>query len=183
MRLPRALCAVVSECLSGSHPSLERLFISSGATGQPPALAHDSKWKEWLYQVGQDSSVDSLRVLGNILEEFMDLPPAQDTPEYERWQKQRARVEAALQDSGLRYYRFGRVLPQGEAASDDPEPQRQRAAVVAKPAKVEELLEVLVRGLRRAMHPLTHRRKVRRRSRSATSTTCKTSFTHSSDRG
>ena len=29
----------------------------------------------------------------------------------------------------------------------------------AKPDKVQELLEIVVRGLRRAMHPLTHRRK------------------------
>jgi hypothetical protein len=36
---------------------------------------------------------------------------------------------------------------------------QQASAGPAKPAKVEELLEVLVRGLRRAMHPLTHRRK------------------------
>jgi hypothetical protein len=157
MRLPRALCAVVSDCLSGSHASLDRLFLSSGAIGEPPALAHDSKWKEWLYQIGQDTNVDSLRVLGNILEEFMDLPPPQGTPEYQRWQEQRARVEVALQDSGLRYYRFGRVLPQGEAVSAESEPQRHRPS--AKPAKVEELLEVLVKGLRRAMHPLTHRRK------------------------
>ena len=89
----------------------------------------------------------------------MDLAPKKDTPEYEEWRDRRARVEAALEENGLRYYRFGRVLPQGEPVSDSPSPQRRVSSVMAKPEKVEDLLEVLVRGLRRAMHPLTHRRK------------------------
>lgn len=160
MRLSRALCSVVGDVLTGSHATLDALFVSAGAPGEPPALAHHSKWKEWLFRAGQDPAVDSLAVLGNLLEEFMDLSPAQDTPESESWKERRERVEAALEDNGLRYYRFGRVLPQGES----PQPlttseQPDVPLLPAKPDKVEELLEIVVRGLRRAMHPLTHRRK------------------------
>lgn len=158
MRLSRSLCTVVGEVLVGSHETLDHLFVSSGAPGEPPALAHHTKWKEWLFRVGQDPNVESLHILGNILEEFMDLPPKKGTPEFDEWRDRRARVEAALEDNGLRYYRFGRVLPQGEPASDFDELPR-RTAPVAKPQKVQELLEVLVRGLRRAMYPLIHRRK------------------------
>jgi hypothetical protein len=75
MRLSRGLCATVGNALQGSHATLEALFQSSGAPGEPPALAHHSKWKEWLFRAGQDEAVDSLAVLGNILEEFMDVPP------------------------------------------------------------------------------------------------------------
>ena len=32
-------------------------------------------WKERLFRAGQDPSVDSLEMLGNVLEEFMDLVP------------------------------------------------------------------------------------------------------------
>src|SRR5208337_5678311 len=33
------------------------------------------------------------------------------------------------------------------------------ADTIEKPSNISELLDVLVKGLRRAMHPLTHRRK------------------------
>lgn len=162
MRLSRALCAVVGDVLAstGSHATLDALFESAGAPGQPPALAHHSKWKEWIFRTGQDPTVDSLVVLGALLEEFMDLPPKENTPEFDYWQERRERIEAALEDNGLRYYRFGRVLPQGEVAQNEPITARHRSSSApAKPSKVEELLEIIIRGLRRAMHPLTHRRK------------------------
>ena len=78
----------------------------------------------------------------------------------QQWKAKRARVQAVLEENGLRYFRFGRVLPQGTPPS--PELRDEVSAAVqhpGKPARVEELLEVVVRGLRRAMHPLTHRRK------------------------
>lgn len=160
VRLSRALCAVVGEVLPGSHPTLDALFIASGAPGEPPPLAHHSKWKEWLFRAGQDPSVDSLAVLGNVLEEFMDLSPKHGTPEYGEWKEKRDRVERALDDNGLRYYRFGRVLPQGDARTlVPPNMDAGSPPTPSKPTQVEELLEVMVRGLRRAMHPLTHRRK------------------------
>ena len=116
MRLSRALSSVVGDVVAstGSHATLDSLFFSAGAPGDPPALAHHAKWKEWIFRVGQDPAVDSLLVLGNLLEEFMDLPPKQDTPEFDVWKEKRGRVESALEDNGVRYYRFGRVLPQGE---------------------------------------------------------------------
>ena len=90
----------------------------------------------------------------------MDLPPKTDTPEFESWKEKREQVEVTLAESGLRYYRFGRVLPQGEVLSHGPEANTQSSSPQpVKPGKVEDLLEVIIRGLRRAMHPLTHRRK------------------------
>lgn len=162
VRLSRALCAVVGDVLAstGSHATLDALFLSAHAPGEPPSLAHHAKWKEWLFRAGQDPKLDSLVVLGDLLEEFMDLAPKKGTPEFDTWKEKRERVEAALEDNGLRYYRFGRVLPQGSAVQ--PMPATARPEVLAgpvKPGKVEELLEIVVRGLRRAMHPLTHRRK------------------------
>lgn len=162
MRLSKALCAVVGDVLAstGSHPTLDALFLSAGAPGEPPALAHHSKWKEWLFRAGQDPNVDSLAVLGTLLEEFMDLPPKQGTPEFDAWKEKRERIEVVLDENGLRYYRFGRVLPQGDAPQPLPGRTHHEASPSpTKPGKVEELIEIIVRGLRRAMHPLTHRRK------------------------
>ena len=162
MRLSKSLCAVVGDMLAstGSHPTLEALFISAGAPGDPPPLAHHSKWKEWLFRAGQDQNTDSLAVLGSVLEEFMDLPPKQDTEEFDTWKERRAHIESVLEENGLRYYRFGRVLPQGDAPQETPTAASPgRALQPVKPTTVEELLEIVVKGLRRAMHPLTHRRK------------------------
>lgn len=159
MRLSKVLCTAVGDSLSGSHASLDHLFISAGAPGEPPPLAHHAKWKEWLFRAGQDPNVDSLNILGNILEEFMDIPPDKDTPEFMEWSKNRSRIEAALEDNGLRYYRFGRVLPQGDHSGHKSTHQAPGTNTPSKPKQVEELIEILVRGLRRSMHPLTHRRK------------------------
>jgi len=144
----------------GSHASLDMIFQTAGAPGEPPDLSHASKWKEWLFRTGLDKDVDSLAVLGNILEEFMDLPLPDDPGAREVRIDMRAKVLAALEENGLRYFRFGRVLPQGHTPeASEPCFIQTRPAGPAKPSNVEELLLVLLRGLRRAMHPLTHRRK------------------------
>jgi hypothetical protein len=164
MRLSKAVCGVVAETFTGSHEKIEALFRSAGVKDEPPNLPHHSKWKEWLFRVGQDSTVDSLGVVGNLLEEFMDLAPPSGTSEHELWTQKRARVEQVLEENGLRYYRFGQVIPVGEIPMPPTSPTKRSSWVQtgpAKPDKVEELLETLVRGLRRAMHPLAHRRKGR----------------------
>ena len=84
VRLSKALCTVVGEVLASteSHATLDALFRSAGAPGDAPALPHHSKWKEWLFRAGRDPEVDSLAVLGNVLEEFMDVPPKAGSPSH-----------------------------------------------------------------------------------------------------
>ncbi|MDQ8191577.1 hypothetical protein QEH58_14800 [Roseibacillus persicicus] len=162
MRLSKSLCKVVGDVigLTGSHSTLDTLFMNAGAPGPPPDLSHTSKWKEWLFSVGMNPDVDSLGVLGSVLEEFMDLPPADSSDELKEWKINRERIEQVLEENGLRYFRFGRILPQGSSPQAVlPESSSRDNAVVDKPTSVEELLLVIVGGLRRAMHPLTHRRK------------------------
>ena len=97
--------------------------------------------------MGQAPDVDGLAVLGALLEEFMDLPPKPDTPEFDLWTEKRGEIEVALSDNGLRYYRFGRVLPQGEILPHRPENTLQSTSdQPVKPGKVEELLELIIRG-------------------------------------
>lgn len=162
MRLSKSLCKVVGEVIgaTGSHATLNSLFQNAGAPGGPPDLAHNVKWKEWLFQAGMDPDTDSLAVLGNILEEFMDVSPNSLSDEYIGWKFSRNQVEQALAENGLRYFRFGRILPQGTMPETiDPESATTTPIGPAKPTKIEDLLTVIVRGIRRAMHPLTHRRK------------------------
>jgi REase_DpnII-MboI len=160
IRLPKAVCVVVAQVLHGSHDTLERLFLTAGAPGPPPALSHASKWKEWLFAAGNDPNVDTFSFLGAILEEFMDFPPDEKSEEFSEWKAGRDRVIHALEEIGLRYYRFGRVLPTRQTPiqiqqSSKPSPHQD----APKPAEIEELLDILIKGLRRAMYPLTHRRK------------------------
>ena len=159
IRLSRGLCAVVASVLNGSHATLDALFRSSGASGEPPDLSHDRKWKEWLFRTGEDVEVDSLRFLGNVLEEFMDVEP--NNPDTRNvWIENRARVEKALSDNGLEYYQGGRVIPNGGQIQQSMSPLKLGAPKAQiTPNSVEELLSILVRGLPRAMLPLSHRRK------------------------
>ena len=160
IRIHRSVCAVIGEALVGSHATLDALFISSGAPGEPPGLAHHSKWKEWLFRAGTDPEVDSLAVLGNVLEEFMDLHPQEDSDEYEEWATKRNKIVNILEEYGFRYFRGGRVLPNDKSMiSSEVEQSNSKTVSVSKPSSVEDLLMILFRGLPRAMHPLTHRRK------------------------
>lgn len=111
MRLSRSLCKAVGDTLANtaSHSALENLFITAGAPGNPGT--HSVRWKNWLYIAGQDPETDSLAVLGSVIEEFMDSPPSENSDKYSEWQDKKANLEAVLHDNGLRYYRFGRVLP------------------------------------------------------------------------
>lgn len=159
-RLSRSLCKIVGEVLAttGGHSTLDALFITSGAPGEPPALAHHSKWKEWLFRTGQDPSVDSLQVLGNVLEEYMDTPP-QDLADEQLWLLNKERLSSILEEDGLRYYRHGRVIPIGQIQADEDSGQVSARLVAATPQSVDEVIQVTIQGLRRAMHTLTYRRK------------------------
>ena len=168
-RLPMALCAAVAQLLSGSHVELEALFKRAGAADPPPELSHNSKWKEWLFRDGQDPNVDGLALMGILIEEFMDLPPLPGGPplvseifdeNYDpvvEYNQKRERIMQILEQHGLRYFPGGRILPNGDFPSDPP--STNQTTPPQNPSTVEELIQRLIRGLPRAMHPLTYRRK------------------------
>lgn len=170
IRLPIAVCAAVAQVLKGSHDSLNALFEAAGAPDPPPDLSHHSKWKNWLQRAGNDPEIDSLAVLGNLIEEFMDLPPfssddvrddfldiRHDT--LEEYKKSRERLVKVLENHGFMYFQGGRVLPIGESNQESSSKKMHLNSEGQKPSSIEELLTIIIRGLPRAMHPLIHRRK------------------------
>lgn len=172
VRLPMAVCAAVTEVLTGSHATLDALFMSAGAPGPPPDLAHHSKWKIWLFSAGKDPNVDSLALVGSLIEEFMDLPPvlnnqaATDFSDvnhdpFAEYNQRRKRLNSILEEHGFRYFRGGRVLPNGEVPLSSTSSNQSIRAIVEpqKPSTIEDLLQTIIRGLPRAMHPLAYRRK------------------------
>jgi hypothetical protein len=165
VRLPMAVCAAVAEVLTGSHATREAIFRAVGVPGEPPDLAHNAKWKTWLRTASNDPNVDGLRIIGELIEEFMDVPPSSDaaggSDASSNYQEQRARLVAVLEENGLRYYRGGRVLPNG-TSPPGPSTSSSSPPVTAeakKPSSIEELLQTIIRGLPRAIHPLAYRRK------------------------
>lgn len=90
----------------------------------------------------------------------MDIEP---NPEFvEKWKVDRERVARTLEENGLRYYPGGRVIPSGEPQPAYPVASHSVPTISAgprKPSSIDELLLVLLKNLRRAMHPLSHRRK------------------------
>ncbi|HEY1378627.1 MAG TPA: hypothetical protein VGF55_17640, partial [Gemmataceae bacterium] len=158
VRLPMAVCAVVSEVLRGSHNELDNLFLAAGAPGPPPNLSHATKWKIWLQRASNDPNVDSLALLGTLIEEFMDLPPAPSTDTagellgitpnpLVKYQQQRDRVTKILEEHGFRYFRGGRVLPTGEAQlmTDEKSTPIILRSEPQRPSTVEELLVTIIR--------------------------------------
>jgi hypothetical protein len=90
----------------------------------------------------------------------MDVGPKEDSDQFQEWKTNRDRVVKVLEENGFRYYRGGRVLPLGQAAEEaSPEDLPARHRDPTKPTDIDELLLILLKGVRRAMHPLTHRRK------------------------
>jgi hypothetical protein len=129
--LPVAVCAVVNEVITGSHSTLDALFKRAGAPGEPPDLAHHSKWKTWLIKASEDPHTDAYRVLGKVLEEFMELDPSDETIDLFNWLGQeftsyrslwlakRERVERVLQKYGLQYLRGGRIIESGTGLASE----------------------------------------------------------------
>ena len=173
IRLPAAVCTAATEVLEGSHQTLEALFEDAGVPGPPPNLAHGAKWKTWLLRASDNPNVDSLAVLGRLIEEFMDLPPLPSLPpssvfegffsinrdRVAVYKEKRARLNAVLEEHGFRYFRGGRIIPKGEVPPGPMPETANTSTHPHSPSSVEELLQTLLKGLPRAMHPLEHRRK------------------------
>lgn len=167
VRIPMAICAAVNDILDGSHKSLDAMFEAAGAPGPPPDLSHATKWKFWLARASNDPSVDSLSLLGQLIEEFMDFPPdgaenessatPQTSPPTDTYHKRRDRLVHLLEEHGLVYYRGGRVLPVGNTR-ELPQFEAASHATTIIPSEVDDLLRVLVSGLPRSMLPLSQRR-------------------------
>jgi hypothetical protein len=109
--IPAPVMAVVAEAVAAAetHATLDTLFMYAGAPGDPPEGSKHAKALEWLRRVNQDPSVQPLRVLGRLIEGYMDAVP-QTTPAMDSIrQARRDRIAEALALSQLQYARGGIV--------------------------------------------------------------------------
>lgn len=161
-RIPRALCAAIDAVIGGSHSSKVALFRAAGAKGEPPGLSHAENYKLWLFAEGNNPETDSLKLIGNLIEEFMDVDPSDQDSDANHgdYIAKKEHLIRQLELAGLRYYRGGRVFPIGIRLSGSEQLQYGDVSDrTQRPKGIDDLLEFLIRKLPRAVFPLSHRRK------------------------
>lgn len=115
VEIPAPVIAACSQIMLDreTHPSLNRLFMHAGAPGDPPEGGKPVKVQEWLRRINRDVSVEPLKILGRLIETYMeesppepspfsDLPPPTETETQEKLRKALARYD-------LQYVRGGRI--------------------------------------------------------------------------
>ena len=109
--IPAAVLALCSELASSreTHATLDSLFTYAGAPGEPPEGSKHAKALAWLRRANKMLDVDPLRVLGRVLEQYMD---AEIDPS-NSWEKPlleaRAKIVRALGEAELQYVRGGLI--------------------------------------------------------------------------
>ncbi|MDY7001462.1 MAG: abortive infection family protein, partial [Thermodesulfobacteriota bacterium] len=113
--IPRPIIAVIADIFSDhySHAELNRLYSYADAPGDRPEGSKKIKCLEWLARCNKDESVDALKILGKLLEEFMEVELDGRYRNIEDWEKKRARIEGALANYGLAYLHGGHVRKSG----------------------------------------------------------------------
>lgn len=114
--IPAAVIAVCAEIMARreTHATLDSLFMYAGAPGEPPDGSKHAKAMEWMRQVNRTDSVEPLRVLGRLIEAYMEEEPKRsfwdtapasggaEMPDQER-------LRAVLARSDLQYVRGGAI--------------------------------------------------------------------------
>lgn len=122
-RIPNPVAAVIGDILGGfyyNHTRLNTLFAECGAPGEPPEGNCRTKCVAWLKRTSADPSVDALRVLGSVLEDFMEM----DRSNYglltsgPTQEQERERIRKMLSRYGMSYEPGGRI--RGGPASATP---------------------------------------------------------------
>ena len=112
--IPSPLFSVCAEIVSQreTHASLDSLFMYAGAMGEPPEGSKHVKAQEWLRRVNKDLTVNPLKVLGSLIENYMeeeppeggpfdDFPPHTQTPDQQKISKVLARLDLQYQQGGV----------------------------------------------------------------------------------
>lgn len=104
-----------------THVTLDSLFMYAGAPGDPPEGSKHAKALEWLRRINKTESVEPLRVLGRLIEAYMEEEPKDRMP----WDPapstseptDKERISLILARSELQYVRGGVITGALGAAS------------------------------------------------------------------
>lgn len=122
--IPRPIISLVSEILSDAytHAQLNSHFMHADAPGDAPDGNKLIKCQEWLLRCNSDENIDALKVLGGVLEEYMeriiDLDDTWGSNEYNlAVQAKRDKINLALAHHGLTYYPGGFIRMVGKSGA------------------------------------------------------------------
>lgn len=109
--IPAPIISLLSEIIphNETHASIDSLFMYADAPGDPPPESKVVKVQEWLRRCNKDESVNPLKILGRLIEGYMDA----DCDPDDHWGKLNAekkeKIERALARAGLRYIKGGKI--------------------------------------------------------------------------
>lgn len=109
-QIPPSIIGTVAPIIADAytHSQLNNLFMAAGFPGEPPAGNKNDKVRGW-FVVANKQSEDPLRMLSEVLAEFMDTDPH---PAYieQRGGDPREKIHSALAKEGLSYQRGGHIM-------------------------------------------------------------------------
>jgi len=134
--MPLPLANIVGAALGSHyyhHRTLETLFYEAGASGEVPEGSCTAKVTDWLIREGKADASKALRILGKVLEEFMDGEAPRCSSD---WPAEKAKVERTLNRFGLRYATGGRIFGAAVGAPSKDSPRSlgrlQREGIIEK---------------------------------------------------
>lgn len=112
-KIPNSVIGAVASVIAAhyySHSTLNSLFMESGAPGDVPPGNCETKCADWLRRCNEDTSLDPLAVLGQVIQKFMDQEPPDCRPEMAEGQR---RIRESLAKNQLTYQVNGFVTLAG----------------------------------------------------------------------
>jgi hypothetical protein len=90
---------------------LDSLFTYAGAPGDPPEGSKHVKALAWLRQTNRETSIDPLRVLGRIVEGWIETPVSPHDPWQSGLLPGREKLLRTLAECNLQYIKGGKIAP------------------------------------------------------------------------
>lgn len=86
--IPRPVISLLSDKLPDleTHASLDSLFMYADAPGEVPEGSKPVKVQEWLNRTNKISE-QPLKILGKLLEKYIELPDADTIPSYDNFER------------------------------------------------------------------------------------------------
>lgn len=112
-KIPNSVIGAVASVIGAhyySHSKLNSLFMESGAPGDVPPGNLEAKGTIWLRRCNDDPEIDPLRVLGRVIQKFMDQEATDLSPSIVDGQR---RIRESLARNQLTYQMNGYVTLAG----------------------------------------------------------------------